>query len=270
MTFSSADRELAARLEAAEAANGMAMAKAVSETGGVADVEPIAGGLAVFAGLGSPMTHALGIGLAGPVSEAELEHMEIFFRQRGSPCLIDLCPMADGSVLEFVQKRAYRPIEFNNVLVCALRPQPELGQAPAAEFTEEAGVRPAQAVEIQDWSRLVSRGFSEFIPVSDEMVAMMAATCGKSQCWFGGGSEDVAGAAMGMQGRVALFYGDATLKEARGKGWQSKLIRERLLAAQRQGCDFAMVSVLPGSTSHRNYERAGFQLMYTRVNLMGE
>jgi hypothetical protein len=31
-----------------------------------------------------------------------------------------------------------------------------------------------------------------------------------------------------------------------------------------------MVSVLPGSLSHRNYERAGFELIYTRVNLQRE
>jgi len=31
-----------------------------------------------------------------------------------------------------------------------------------------------------------------------------------------------------------------------------------------------MVSVLPGSGSHRNYERAGFELIYMRVNLMRE
>jgi hypothetical protein len=31
-----------------------------------------------------------------------------------------------------------------------------------------------------------------------------------------------------------------------------------------------MTTVLPGSGSHRNYERAGFQLIYMRVNLIRE
>jgi len=54
----------------------------------------------------------------------------------------------------------------------------------------------------------------------------------------------------------------------RGRGFQSALIAERLRQAARNGCDLAMASVLPGSLSHRNYERAGFQLIYMRVNLM--
>jgi hypothetical protein len=31
------------------------------------------------------------------------------------------------------------------------------------------------------------------------------------------------------------------------------------------GCDLASASVMPGSISHRNYERAGFQMLYARI-----
>jgi GNAT superfamily N-acetyltransferase len=86
--------------------------------------------------------------------------------------------------------------------------------------------------------------------------------------WLAGENDPHAAGAMGLAGGVALFTGDATLPEARGRGLQLKLIRARLLAAQRDGCDLAVASVLPGSVSHRNYERAGFQLVYMRVNLM--
>ena len=75
---------------------------------------------------------------------------------------------------------------------------------------------------------------------------------------------------MGIRDATALFYGDATLPSARRQGWQSAFIRCRLAAAQQQGSDLAMASVLPGSGSNRNYERAGFQLIYMRVNLMRE
>jgi hypothetical protein len=54
---------------------------------------------------------------------------------------------------------------------------------------------------------------------------------------------------------------------ALSSGWQQKLIEARLAAAQQKGCDLAATSVLPGSVSHRNYERAGFQLVYMRVVL---
>jgi GNAT superfamily N-acetyltransferase len=75
---------------------------------------------------------------------------------------------------------------------------------------------------------------------------------------------------MGVEDGVALFFADSILPEARRKGWQMALIRERLAAAQKEGCDLAMVTVLPGSLSHRIYERAGFELIYLRVNLQRE
>ncbi len=74
-----------------------------------------------------------------------------------------------------------------------------------------------------------------------------------------------AGAAMDVHAGLATFFGDATLVPARGHGLQVALIRQRLRRAAELGCDLATASVVPGSSSHRNYERAGFQLVYGRV-----
>ncbi len=208
------------------------------------------------------MTHVMGMGLGAAVSIGELEEMENFFRDRGSACLIDLCPLADPVVLEFVGMRPYRVIEFNNVLARRI--------ARDESFEATRGITPVPEGHLGEWSRVVSEGFSEHMPVSDEMVELMSATCKAPRCWFAGEDGPVGGAAMGIENGVALFYGDSILPAARGRGWQAALIRERLAAAQRDGCDLAMVSVLPGSLSHRNYERAGFELIYTRVNLQRE
>jgi GNAT superfamily N-acetyltransferase len=260
--FSSADQNLAVRLEAAEAGNLLKMAQ--TATASLPDIafEPYAGGFAVFAGVGSPMTHAMGIGLRGSVAQDEMERMETFFRDRGSACFIDLCPMADISVISFLRSRPYRAIEFNNVLARRIQPDEIFEPSPGVQLMKQG--------EMTRWARVVGGGFSDPMPVSDEIVQMMVAACKATQCWFAGDGDPVGGAAMGIHEDVAVFCGDATLAAARGKGWQSLLIRERLAAAQRQGCSLAMVSVLPGSTSHRNYERAGFQLIYMRVNLMRE
>jgi len=253
-------------MEAAEAANVAAITRFVAGSTADAALEEFAGGTAVFAGVGSPMTHALGMGMRGAVAENEMERMEAFFRDRGSACLIDLCPMADPSVITFVQSRPYRIIEFNNVVARGIRRD--------EEFASAAGVRAIAESEAALWGRVVSEGFAEYMPVTEETVSMMSAACKANQCWLAGdgleGSPPVAGAAMNVQNNVALFYGDASLVPARRKGWQTALIRTRLAAAQAQGCDIAMASVLPGSTSHRNYERAGFQLIYMRVNLIRE
>lgn len=259
LLFSSADTVLAARMEAADAENVMQMAQSAAPVLPDTAFQPFAGGVAIFAGAGSPMTHAVGIGLRGAVPEPELEAMENFFRERGSACVVDLCPLAHPSIIGFLQSRPYRVIEFNNVLARRILPDETFDPAPDTQVVLEP--------DIPRWSQIVSEAFSEYMPVSAQAVELLATSCKSSICWIAGESMPQAGAAMGVQNGVALFYGDATLISARRNGWQSRLIRARLADAQRRACDLAMVSVLPGSASHRNYERAGFQLIYMRVNL---
>src|SRR5690349_2510532 len=107
-----ADVLLSRRLEAAEAAN----ARGCSAQPGAAFLE-IAGGCAIFVGARSPLTHAVGIGLAGPVNEREIREMEIFFESRGAAVSVDLSPLADSGLLMLFGDRGYRVTEFNNVLV---------------------------------------------------------------------------------------------------------------------------------------------------------
>ncbi|MBV8552593.1 MAG: hypothetical protein JOY54_14945 [Acidobacteriaceae bacterium] len=259
--FPTSDRALAARLEAAEAAIGARMAQAAAATHDVA-FEPFAGGVALFAGVGSPMTHAVGIGMRGTASHQELERLEMFYRDRRSACVIDLCTLADTSVIAFVQSRPYRVVEFNNIMVRQI--------APEERFEVSPDVRAIGLHETADWARVVSEGFSEYMPVSEEMVDLLASTCAGGHCWLAGREVAAGGAAMSVHQSVALLVGDAVRLEARRQGWQGQLIRARLAAAQRLGCELAMASVLPGSISHRNYERAGFQLLYTRVNIVRE
>lgn len=72
-TFSTADLALARRIEAAEAAKGFCVARAVAEL--------FLGGCALFGGVGSPLTHALGIGMQGPAAGEEFDRMEAMPRQ---------------------------------------------------------------------------------------------------------------------------------------------------------------------------------------------
>ena len=65
----------------------------------------IAGGVAIFQAVGLPSTQALNIGMKGPVSSEELDQLEAFFHSRGSAAIIDLCTLADPSVLLFIQQR---------------------------------------------------------------------------------------------------------------------------------------------------------------------
>lgn len=260
--LSGADLRLARRIEMAEAAHAVASAEALKAILSETITKPFAGGIAVFVGVQPALTRVTGIGLNGTVAETDWKEMEEFFRLRGSPCVIDLCPLTDVSVLAFLQRHPYRLADFNNVMA--------RGIAPHEPFTASAAIRETGDSETQEWARVICRGFSEQMPVEEDAVDVMAATSKASRCWLAVDGDPVAGAAIGEYDGVALFYGDATIPQARRRGWQSALITTRLAAAQQSGCDLAVASVLPGSSSHRNYERAGFQLLYMRVTLSNE
>ncbi len=265
-TNSTADLALARRVEAADAANGFSLARAVAQAspGIGAMAEPFLGGCALFGGVGSPMTHALGIGMNGPATGEELDRMEAFFRERGSPVLIDLCPLADTSLLEMIFSRGYRVIEFNNVLVRRISPEEPLPRVLADLVT----VSVAGGPDLDTWNRTVARGFQERDEIDDAFLDMLAGVSEFGQrylAWREG--EAVGGAGMSIRQGIACFHGDATVLAARRRGVQSALIHARLAGAGRAGCDLAMACVLPGSASHRNYERAGFELFFMRANL---
>jgi hypothetical protein len=264
LTFSTADVALARRIEAAEAANGFRVARAVAEAspGLGAAAEPFLGGCALFGGVGSPMTHALGIGMQGPAGKEEFDRMEAFFRERGSAVLIDLCPLADASLLEMVFSRGYRVIEFNNVMIRRIVPEePVL-------VRDGLTVSVAGERDLDTWNRTVARGFQERDDIDGSFVEMLAGASLSGHCYLARREQEaIAGGGMSMQDGVAYFFGDATVLGARRRGAQSALIQARMADAERAGCDLAMACVVPGSGSHRNYERAGFELVFMRVNL---
>src|SRR4051812_15635945 len=205
MFLSSADRNLAARIEHSEANNAEKMARLACESFPQSSFLRVAGGIGIFTGLGSPMTHAMGIGMVSSVPEEEMEQLERFYRERGSSCVIDLCPMAHDSVIAFVQNRPYRVVEFNNVLARVIGPEEIFPSYQAFRWVgaEERGL----------WARTVCEGFSEHMPLSDDQVSLMAVISKEAHCLIGidAGGILVGGAGLAIEHRTALFMGDAVL-----------------------------------------------------------
>lgn len=243
--LSSTDLSLARRIEAGHAESGKLFA---------CEAEPIAGGWAIFAGIDSQVTQAIGVGMNGPVSAPELDRLEAFFHSRGTPAIIDLCTLADASVLESIPQRGYTVREFTNVLARRL-------DSPA-EHT--LGIEVEETVDADAWGRVMLAGFMEGAPITDEQLAMVAR--GDVRKYFTLLDGQPSGAAgMNVGNGLATLFGDATIPSARARGLQLASIRHRLNEAARLGCNLASAAVFPGGISHRNYERAGFQLVYTRV-----
>lgn len=252
--FSTTDLVLARRIEAGHAHS------ATASTPG-ASVEPIGGGWAIFHQIDSPITQAIGIGMNGNTAAADLDRVEEFFHSRGSAAIIDLCTLADPGVLTMIQERGYTIREISNVLVRPLDVTEELNT-----MASGIDVEPVAVNDFPSWVRMVVQGFAGQDDVPEEHVAMLASANPKMQAFFGiwNGSR-CAGAAMDVHAGLTTLFGDATLVRGRGHGLQLALIQYRIKRAAQLGCDLATASVVPGGISHRNYERAGFQLIYARV-----
>lgn len=255
--------DLARRLEAAEARNGVACAEAHQRLNpqlGAAVME-VAGGFAIFVSPESPLSHAVGMGMCGEVAAGEMDRMESFYQARGAPISLELCPLADMSLVQLLGNRDYLLTEFNNVLVRPLA---------GADFAPAASVRLACPDEEHLWELTVGRGFLEKDELSaDEMdVGGAIWHMPDSRCYLAvHRDQPAAAAAMALHGGLATLFADSTLLGFRSAGLQGELIRERLRVAQQQGCDLATATTLAGSVSQRNYERLGFHVAYTKAVL---
>ncbi|MBI3693859.1 MAG: GNAT family N-acetyltransferase [Acidobacteria bacterium] len=262
MLFS--DLDLARRIETADARGGLEYARVLARLHpdlGAAALE-IAGGCAVYAGVGSPVTQAMALGLEGPVTEQHFEELESFFRSRGARTEIEVCPLAGPSLLELLGRRGYRVIEWSNVLAqslsrAALDPPP-----PSA-----VGVRRAPPDEVDTWVHVMARCYFEHQEIDASLRAMFepAFHNPNSVCFlaFLDGQPAGCGGLLIHDG-VAQIAGAGTLPEYRNRGVQSALFHSRLEFALAAGCDLAVTMAQPGTASHRNAERHGFRVLYTR------
>ncbi len=173
---------LARRLEMAEAEDGIACVESQRlldpEAGAIS--EPFLGGYLLFVGAGSPFTHALGLGLAGAVTEADVERMEDFYHGRGAGVTVDVCPYADSTLLETLSKRNYNIAEFATVLVRRISAGEQIPEAAGAPLAKVAA-----ASETGLYAETVVRGFfgREAMPGTLAYFALLEgvlAGCGQS------------------------------------------------------------------------------------------
>ncbi len=261
LTFFYANLGLARRLElaCAQAAEAHAAAHRELYADSQACCLEVNGARASFVTADSPLTHVLNLGMTGPLEEGDLYEIEHFYEDRSPQVTIELCPLAVPDALELLVKRGYLPFQFENVLA---RPIPNETFA----FTPSL---PMLEPEAELWSRTLAKGFSEMDDPPEE-ASESGRVLHKAHGLRGFGIEIdghlAAAGALEIRDQVATFCADATLPAARRRGAQTALIQNRLIEAQKAGCDIATAMVSPGSLSQHNYERHGFRVMYTRTN----
>jgi hypothetical protein len=259
-----ADRELAKRLEAAEAYGcaEFADARKMLDPHSSASWMKCAGTTVVFDGVDSPITQTFGLGMYEELSPEKLDVIELFFRDRGTIAMHEVCPFAGPSTLELLCERGYRPFEISNVMYRAVEGTDD-------SLPSNVAVRVIDADEAILWSDISARGWAHEHPEIEEFVRGIGAVCvarQNSPCFIAeiDGVPGAAGTLILHEG-VALFGGAATCPELRRRGLQASLLQERMRYAAEKKCDLAMMVAEAGSNSQRNAERKGFRVAYTRL-----
>jgi GNAT superfamily N-acetyltransferase len=219
----------------------------------------VAGGWAFFIGASSPLSHALGMGLYGPVSSADIDLVESLYRGRQPYCEIVVSPYADRSLVALLGERGYAITEWNSVLVHTLAELPELDSSEIQ--LQRIGSRDARL-----WAEVVAASFSDVAQVPPELFAPIA-EAKEALCFLayidgqpvGGG-----GGSLFPEYGIASIFGASTLKAFRNRGVQTALLRARLREAKLAGCEYAIICTEPGTVSQHNAERNGFRVAYTK------
>jgi GNAT superfamily N-acetyltransferase len=264
------DKALARRLEAAEEIPQVHYAlgyqKMRPEVG--AAVEEICGGHMIFAGLGSPIGRATGLGLDQPFTPEVIDRVEAFYRSHGAPAQVDVCPLHDPELFEVFKQRGYALAELNNVLFRRLRANDETPPEPP-----RVKIRRGRPEEAQTFAGIVARCFQEYGPPPEGFEAMLL-----PNYQFAGSISFVAsvdGQPVGVgagqiipEHKILALFGAGTLPEHRRRGIQTALLGFRLQLAAQEGCEFAVIVTRGGTTSQRNAERAGFRVAYSKATLV--
>lgn len=220
----------------------------------------VAGGLAVFTGVGSPLNYAAGIGLSHRVSPEDIRRVVEFFSAQGVDTTVEAVLAASPSLQESLSQMGFRIGGCTGVFIRNLahwKPGEATGQV----------VRVDESLEML-WARTVCQGFGENSEPSYDELAFPLGFCRLPSvqaylAWDTG--EAAAGAALDLDGDVACLFSGSTRTLFRRRGHQAALIERRLADAWTTGAAVAVIQAEPGSASARNAERAGFELLYTKT-----
>ena len=231
---------------------------------------PVAGGRAIFTGTDFFTNRALGMGLQGPVQDEAVACVEAFYANRKVPAVFEIASTVDRSLLRVLAQRGYHLVRWRNLYAQTLSPLQATGTNTGAH---------AKAVEIctvdestaLTWSTTLLDGFGYTAAEDRERVAiwnaMLRTRPGMAALLAQLDGIPVGAASVMCIGATAVLGGAATLPAWRRRGVQRALIAARLAVARKAGCTLALFTADPGSSSGRNAERAGFQLIGNHCDL---
>ncbi len=262
------DEQLARRLESFQAAVSAEMAEALNrvDPGVHAAILTVGEGNALFAGPDSPLTQAIGV-------DGDVEHIEQFFLERGADSIIQVHPWSPRTLTDALTARSYSFHEFENVFGHVIPSRPSNALRAGSDGEESGrGIEIKEANDVALWARIGAEAFAnEDLSVEAlERIMTPFAHVKHARCYIAwAGGEPAGSAAMFAlpDRKIAGLFGAGTRDRFRNRGVQTALLHRRLADAAKMGCEIAIVTTQPGSASHRNVSRRGFELLYTKLSM---
>ena len=215
----------------------------------------VAGGIAGFAGKGSPLSEACGLGVFETVTADDVAQMTQFYLERGAVPRVLVSPLSSLALTDALVRDGYRPVEHQNVF---------MREITGDDVRDE---RIAVAEDHDAWGHASASGFLDREAGADEAlvgtIVARAATMIPLEARVDGAV--VATAAMEVRGEIAGMHGASTMPSARRRGWQAILIRDRAARARELGARYVYGVADVGGASERNFRRAGFDVLFTRI-----
>lgn len=205
---------------------------------------------------------AVGFGLNRPTSFYDLHQMEKWVRGKNVSRLhIEVCPLADMSLLRLLQERNYTLDHFLDVWLLDVN-------AFVFPSDEPDAVERVHADNVNEWARAIAAGFAETGTIMQETIdtAKGFYALPENQAFLvREGETAVAGGILAIQDGMGELFLTSTIPAYRGKGYQAQLILERIAAAKAAGCQYVTVTTKVDTASGRNMERLGFIPFYQKA-----
>jgi len=204
---------------------------------------------------------ALGL---NPNSRDHLDEIVQFFASRQLDFRIELIPGdLDSELARRLHGYGFSQMGFST----AMYGLPKKTQA--SPITQDITVRAVQPGEIEKFIDLYQTAFGEpeLNPTEKQVVRTWleheSANLNLYMAFIKG--QPAAVSVLYTKNGICLLADAATLPEFRGRGCHAAMIQQRITEAARRHCELVTSFVAFGSPSHRNLERLGLRVAYTKA-----
>ncbi len=234
------------------------------------------GGVACRGVAGSWNNMAVGLGMSGPVAREEIEQLAAWYEGAGIEPRIEVCPLADVSLIQHCEALNFRVRSFDNVLFRELsRGEGVTTAQPAAPGISVRVVSKGDDAEIRRYTRIAMTGSQSpdvALPETDYELSARIVKHPRTLSFIASvrdaaGMHDAGAGSLEIHEEIACLFGLTTLPRFRRMGIQQTLIAARLNVAAERGVRVATIGSRPGAGTERNVRRMGFATAYTKVIL---